>query len=709
MSASNKKSAKAHRPKDQRPKIISFSTTLHGLNIAARQSILWPCHAFNISIPQKKKSALNVFEQTVLKITEIASGDTAKIAQLTCLETELVAFIQNRLQQLGLLSERYELSAEGNKLLASWRSKDEEAMEYVAATIFIDLHAGKPLPYLHVGPLRHEKIIAIDEQFITIELGSTGKSKSIPCRNIIPDKDSFWKVAPDSNDVIKVIKSFKKKYQRRVLLNQNADQYPPSLPMAGAITVDDKPELVYLHCQAVIQRGNSEHLLVTDGCGFGFSESFADYLTSQNWKWVTQLKEKGIIDKLNPGQSQSNDNAKSYQYPEISRRITASKGSLAEVKLNPSSTHDEKKNQGKIENGIKNLYAGLEWALRQVVADNAVPTWQQIFASQDFRENEKLLSDFAQKVGFSVNDKNKRLLQVKLGAIRQIDHGKVELQPLLALSIAGAINNTNHPIRRLANNHSGFLDHALNLKKYRDPIEHGSTAKLNMDQNTLKELIDRTIPMIIALVPGVSADLNMPNQSVSEGDPDQQRLAAQVSLEKELGLPLVSAMSPDIKEQLIRAEMMLQSYADDQGIEIITCYASVMQHVLFEVMKDHRIDYEGEDMKQQALENIVQAGFYGTCGEIPKEISTVNNERLDRAVRAVNITLGANLLAVFLLTPYNKLAELQKSDPKFVGFVANLIQLRGHSNHQQFGGSRDDIGSLKNTVFKAIKTITEVF
>ena len=67
------------KPRDHRPKVISFRTALDGLNIAARQSVLWPCHAFNISIPQKKKSGLNVFEETVLKITEIESGDTEKL------------------------------------------------------------------------------------------------------------------------------------------------------------------------------------------------------------------------------------------------------------------------------------------------------------------------------------------------------------------------------------------------------------------------------------------------------------------------------------------------------------------------------------------------------------------------------------------------------------------------------------------------------
>ena len=110
------------KPKDHRPKVVSFHTALDGLNIAARQHVLWPCHAFNISIPQKKKTGLNVFEEVILKITEIESGDTEKIALLSCLEKELVVFIQNRLKQLGLLDNRYELSECGQELLneAGW-------------------------------------------------------------------------------------------------------------------------------------------------------------------------------------------------------------------------------------------------------------------------------------------------------------------------------------------------------------------------------------------------------------------------------------------------------------------------------------------------------------------------------------------------------------------------------------------------------------
>ncbi len=128
MSAlSTKKTAKDHRPK-----VISFRTALDGLNIAARQSVLYVCHAFNISIPQKKKSGLNVFEETVLKITEIESGDTEKTALLTCLEKG-AGEPSFRIASTSsvLLNDRYELTQQGQELLNEWQNKSDGNLEYI--------------------------------------------------------------------------------------------------------------------------------------------------------------------------------------------------------------------------------------------------------------------------------------------------------------------------------------------------------------------------------------------------------------------------------------------------------------------------------------------------------------------------------------------------------------------------------------------------
>ena len=697
--------------KDFRPKVISFPMTLHRLNIAAEQNILWACHAFNITIPQKKKNALNVFEETILKITEIESGNTDKLANIICVDKELVKFIQNRLNQLGLLSDRYELSAEGKKLLGSWRDNGEASVEYIAGTVFVELCTGKVLSYIHMDTIRHEKITMISgESAIKFTKGTVGKSKEIHGK-IIRSLEKYHSVIPNSNDIIKAIRGFKKKYKQHALLNQDVDQFPPLVPMAESITINDSPELIYLHCQAIIQVGNSD-LLVTDGCGIGFSESFANHLTFQNLKWVTDLKQKGVVERTNNIEISNNQSSKKiFKYAEISERIVVSKNSLQKIKkLEVNSTYYESDYKQEIEKGIKNLYAALEWSLRQVVADNPVYEWEQLFSAGNFQDNEKLLVGFAQKVGFTVHEQNKSILQVKPGAIRQIERGKVELQSLLALAIAGANSKANHPIHGLAQDHSGFLTHVLGLKRYRDPIEHGSTEKLNIDDKILKELIESTVPMIISLLPGIARDLSENNMFDSTVDINQERLKATVKLEKALGTAFVSSLNGDMKEQLIRSELMLAQFTEEKTIEIIKCYASVMQHFLFDTVNDRRLEKEKRDtIRELAIEKMVQSGFFSAIDNVPKQLSTVAHHNIMRAVQGSSTTLGAHLLAVFLLGSEIELLQLQKSNPRFIDFVANLIRLRGHGNQQQFDISRDDIEVLKNDVFKAIKMIKEIF
>ncbi|MFM5499832.1 hypothetical protein ACET7P_02685 [Aeromonas veronii] len=716
MSApSTKKSAKDHRPK-----VISFRTALDGLNIAARQSVLWPCHAFNISIPQKKKSGLNVFEETVLKITEIESGDTEKIALLTCLEKELVAFIQNRLNQLALLNDRYELSEHGQELLNEWQNKSDGNLEYTVATVFVDLLSGKLLPYVSTEQLSYKKISRIDDNgFIDFLINPTNDKSRVSARQIRPAKDSFWKAEPDSNGIIRAIREFKKKYKRHALLNQGVDQYPPPVPMAEAISLHENPELVYLHCNVLIQIGNSD-LLVTDGFGFGFSETFANYLTSQDWQWVIDLKNKGVIDRLSSDQSneevQDDSSAADglKKYPRIARALRRAQEYLSDAeKIEVDSSNDEQEFVSLTGLAVVALYEAIEWALRFVVSDNPVIHWERLFSSQSYRENDKILRSFATKIGFDVSDSVKALLQVKPGKIRAVDRGVAEMQPLLALAIAGAINDPNHPLNNLAIEDSGCLSFINALKEVRDPVSHGSSTNVELSPETLEGYRDRTTRLIQSLISDITEDAYKA-KTKQERDIDQVRLKARIELDKSLGLGFVQAVSPSLREELVKVTILSQSkeLTKEQKKQYVFTLASIMQLSLLEVAKGRGASVKNQtNLRDVAIEKIVQSGFYPAPDDIPKQIITVNTKRLYPAVQGASTTLGAQLLGVFLLGSESELIELRKSDSSFVEFVGKLIDLRGHNESLSHysKNSIDDLMTYKNHAFKVIKIITEVF
>jgi len=716
-----------NRAKDHRPKVISFRTPLDGLNIAARQSVLWPCHAFNITIPQKKKSRLNVFEEAVLKITEIESGDTEQIALLTCLENELVAFIQNRLNQLGLLNDRYELSEHGQELLNEWQNKSDGNLEYTVATVFVDLLSGKLLPYVSTEQLSYKKIENLYskenpqkkgefEHYVNFFISPTDE-KWIRAIQIHPAKDSFWKAVPDSNDIIRAIREFKRKYKRHVLLNQSVDQYPPLVPMAKAITLHENPELIYLHCNALIQIGNSD-LLVTDGCGFGFSERFANYLTSQDWEWVIDLKNKGVIDRLAPGQDNedSEDEATAAdglkKYPRIARPLRRAQEYLLDAeKIDVDSSNDEQEFARLTGLAVVAMYEAIEWALRFVVSENPVTHWEHFFSSQSYQENDKILRSFATKIGFEVSNSVKALLQVKPGKIRAIDRGVSEMQPLLALAIAGAINDPNHPLHHLAIEDSGWISFINALKEVRDPVSHGSSTDVELSTETLEGYRDRTVRLIQSLIPDITEDTYAAKTRQGR-DIDQDRLKARIELDRSLGLGFVQSVFPSLREELVKVTILSQrtTLDNEQLQRYINLLASIMQLSMFEVAQNRRSSVQNRgNLRDEAIEKIVQSGFYSTPDAIPEEISKVNTKHLYRAVQGSSTTLGAQLLAVFLLGSERELTDLQKTYPTLVEFIANLVRLRGHGNKQQIDISRNNLESLKNNVFKAIKFITEIF
>lgn len=715
------------KPKDHRPKVISFRTALDGLNIAARQSVLWPCHAFNISLPQKKKSGLNVFEETVLKITEIESGDTETIAQLTCLEKELVAFIQSRLNQLGLLNDRYELSQQGQALLNEWQNKSDGDLEYTVATVFVDLLYGKLLPYVSTKQLSYKKIETLYskenlqkkgefEHYVNFFITPTD-DKYIRAIQIRPANDAFWKTVPDANDIIRAIREFKRKYKRQALLNQGVEQYPPPIPVAEAISLQANPELVYLHCHALIQTGNSD-ILVTDGCGFGFSESFASYLMSQNWQWVIDLKNKGVVDTLNPDQrneeaeedSSAADELK--QYPRIARPLRRAQAYLSDAeKIRIDSSNDEQEFTRLTGLAVVALYEAIEWALRFVVSDNPVTHWERLLSSQSYRENDKILRSFATRIGFDVSENVKGLLQVKPGKIRAVDHGASEMQPLLAMAIAGAINDPSHPLNRLAIEDAGCLSFIHALKDVRDPVSHGNAMGVQLSRETLQGYCRRTVRLIQLLIPDITRDADTA-KTRQKTDIDQVRLKARIELDRSLGLGFVHAVSPSLREELVKVTILNQmtTLDNEQQQRYINLLASIMQLSLFEAAKDRITPFKNRtNLKDEAIEKIVQSGFYPTPDAIPVQISTVNSSRLSRAVQGSSTTLGAQLLALCLLASESERVALKRSFPDCFELIASLIKLRGHGNQQKFDYSREYLASLKMNVFKLIKIITEEF
>lgn len=693
--------------KEGRPRIVSFPANLNGLDIAARRSVLLPCYVFSVSLPSDNKNPLNIFEQTVLKITEPESGNTKNIAEATCMDEDLVLFVQNRLSQLGLLNSRYELTDSGKESLGALQDISLDKTDYKAVRVFVSAIDNKLLPYVHEGGLRYENVAEMDGDSVAFRLDTR---KNDIWAKLVPHPNNKC-TPPSVLNILKAISEFRRRYRRYALLKGGEMPCsPPDIPSDVTLTVSEEPDLVHLHCIALVQKGNHD-LVVTDGSEFGFSSSFANYLNNKESKWVAKLKQKAGVEKLGGNSEASSSSNEIKKYPKIETPLEDAKKYIAELEsMKVTSSNSQKKMKNLINKVFISLYGAMEWALSFVVAEWPQYEWENLFSSQDYRGNEKLLRSLASKIGFKDLNTLGSLFKVRPAGITAFRKGEVDMQTLLALAIAGAVGNSNHGLHKLASHDPLCLSFILELKKGRDLASHGEDASIDAD--TLKEHFSKAIKIIKLLVPDLPdsiVEARSPKVGNENGN-EQARLEARVFMDEYLGAGFTQGLPANIREEAIRAIMLCQNNLDGHlASRCIMHLSSAMELALYEMIRD-RIGWSENKVskKDEALEMIVSCGFYPSREDIPGEIKGVRDDMLLRVVVNCKGSIGAATLALFLFGSEEELKMLKEKNQGFIDLVAEVIRLRGHGN-KPIDITYEDLDRLKRSVLESIKTTIEVF
>jgi hypothetical protein len=706
--------------KNYPPRIISFRTNLQGVAIAGQQHILWPCHAFKISVPTRRQNSLNIFEETVLRLCSTEKGDPANLANLTCLDVDIIKFIQARLVQLDLLTERFELTEKAVQLIDQ-RQKGDESFQ--AATAYLDLVGGNLLPVVSSKPHRYLDPTEKGRDYVQFSFGTVGQTRSITARKLLPDP-AFLGEIPTSKEVYRTIKSFKRLQNRFYLLTGNAVDFAPIDLGSEAITIHEEGELVFLHCKAIVQQGNPDYL-VSDPFGYGFSSSFKDTLSQRASSdqhlntWLIKLKERGVIDQLADPTARQHASelpqgfSKSLlQYPEIKYRVTNAERKYWELTaLNAVTTSQAAERDSLVQDCYKILYDALEWTLRQVLFENRVDDWEQVFTCQSYQENNQLLQQMATRIGLVVPG-NASILQVSQGKFRALASGMVEMQPLLALVIAGAIQDNQHPMHRLAASNRNSLAFIVELKGLRDASTHGAAVTRLSDNTEVEYYREGTYQIIKSLYPLLrsfgSGVNDMPAPDLDSID--QARLKARIRLDSYFGVSLVQMMPQALVSELSRIELW-----DETGLELagyVNSLASALQNALFAAASEFRgrlIDKS--DATCLAGEKAVTANFSLINDTLPGNLIRSNRTRVKQACSGSNISLGTNLIAFLALLPAERLQHIANRVPKLIFVVDRLVGLRGHGNKPslQIEGElkENEIKLLKESTFLTIKLLME--
>jgi len=727
------------------PKILSFEEEFVGLDKFSVKHFLLPCLAYKISLPIKKERNLNTLEQVVLELINCGITDELKLNQLCGFDfsqekpgevakrTELTGFILTKLQHAGYIDDRNKILNLGKTTITNWH-EDNAAPKTVPVTIYYDLLNQQFLPivnnqrhqYRHVENPQKEGVIVFNR-------GSVGETKTIRS-NIIAYKDlKAQKVTlrPEHPNVLQVkivINRFIKRQNLTSALSSkfiNRDVY---LPQDQAITIEEQPEALYIHIQATKQVGNNS-VIVSDGFGLGYSNNNKNLLEKHEEKTLVNLKKSSqerkpyVLDKdfyKLEHDIEINVEPSWDLYPALKNQIINIEKNYALCSESSINSNQEKENLDRFSHIFSALYSAIEHTLAATYRKYHVD-WKLHYINSRAKENGDVALNYANRLGFNVSKLATHLFIVSKGRLAHSDLDKPDLQTFIALNMASATEYKNHPVLSLATKMPDLFNKMSALKLKRNAVNHGDHDNKELKMATLNDVIDCrewVYQMISDLLPNVKLpDCNQKLQNYMKAyssEMDQMSLQVSINLDDFYGLAIQNLMSVSLKIELERAEKQLihsehiEDYDYDYSV-FINNLSSSLQNTISQVKQSFPfVDVKNVQLIEVANENAKAAGFLLIDDQLPKTISSVNENKVRDACNNIESTLGAEIQALLICAEEVDLQKIQCVTSSLLIDIGKLLDYRKHGN-SKITASYLEMTQLKQSIFSIIKIIMETY
>lgn len=638
------------------------------------------CGTYDLELPIEVDfdKELDIFEEAVLKLLALNFSNKAQIADTLCLTKDLINFIIIRLKEKELVEENgMDLTDKGKELLSiNEKNKYEKDIKYMKAKIFVLNQTGEILPYIHVGAFKSEVNVSNREGNILISVGSAGKSKHIKGALLKQDKIKREEKVErlQTSDIKKAIN----RYNRLILENEELK----TIEYASGWAIDStSSENVYFHMQAVVQDGNIDEILVSDGLveDVGFIRK---YIKNNFPNFVLNVK-KNATKNIIKFESENNKNikiqdnkSKYYKLESIMSEINS---------LSHLYTIEEEKEESFNQDEIQVLkseqkmlflkcYSAIEHSLYYYDKENKLnPTMREVIKkNKNSKENIKLIFQMAKKIGIPKPEKYEKLFNlIDDKKIRKMYNTEVpDMRVALSIAVLNAANDGNNQFIRLFQKRPELFDVINKLIPERNELSHRTKAN-ELDREKNRKIYELLMDFIKYLQPDYNYynSINTINKNQNKNSASQEKLNAEIILAKELGTMYFYKLLP----KSIRNEWTIIAPGREEYpniIEYINIMYRIMQDTLFYEIKNIR---KKQNLgKKQILIKLKQNGV---CS---KSFETVKDVYIEDVLANENKTLGSNAMVYLYYQEEKKIKELVEN--KFVHTIERLVTLRGHGN-----------------------------
>lgn len=677
--------------KSQVIKVLHQQHSIEHYHPKKQLDILWPCLRFAVSLQARAHQSLNLFESTLLQLFADGGRDIEKLNLLMGFTVEgrqgssLAEFLSRKLQQLGLITERLDLTEKG-KLMVDQISQAET--QVIGATIYFDLVNQCWLPMISRGelPLTNTEMTA-DER-VKFSQGTVGRCKEIKALPILIPSDQTLEVQPPrERDVIDIIKHSRQQ-KKKLNLISGGEGHDGLMTNSGSISVNPESEEVYLHCYVFSVPG-SKCLYVSNG----FHDTTQERLTRgfndprKIARYSSLRKARDLLRKRGSKSHQRHFLRESESLVDIYRYLVTSK---------VNNISEKNKFDSKLTEFISKGYSELELTLAQCFAFSKLKSCIDELSSDPLR-NGVLASNIASELGFKIkNDKLiKKLLHVNKGSVVHLKADQPVMTPLLVCHLLVAQNDDQQPMAQLVKQYPNLLDDIALLRYWRNSIDHGDTIDVvNKAKDKDIDFIYQLINKVREILSGWTKNHNdrVLYQSIPDWLEEDIRSKAHAKLENYFEL-MCTRMGDRVYQNLFDS-LVLTNSTDARGRT--NALASALQHALYKACQS--LDASDAQDIEFAKRQLTELGV--------EQLTKSNVHKINFALNSGNATLGANFVAFWAQLTEQQQNELKQSE-HLIKSVDELDKIRGHSG--EILDQHETLNKIEKEIFLLIKRLMEQY
>lgn len=650
------------------------------------------CSTYDVILPVKKinENKLDIFEKAVLKYIYYKSYDEEVISKKLCLSKDFINFVIIRLKESGYMKDKRNLTDEGVKYIKNISPQKNDKKNFIQIKLFVLSNIDKILPYIYIGEFKTEVVTDIEKGIVKVEYGTIGDPIVLKGKLI----NNTFSELPEKLQVSEIETAIKR--YNNIISNSNLP-YEKIDFIELTDVINKKSDDVYVHFKAVIQQGNSSDIIVSDGFVINVDD-VSEYLNSNQAEFIYNIKESMYNNEKKEIENSNKNNNLNIKYNELNTFMKTIqnfyKGSIGEDFIDGNKSIDENieiKNRQK--EFIINCYSAFEWCFYYYSLKYSIKNLKLIIKNKTSFQNKKTIITIAEKIGIKNIQRNDYLFSIlNINKVDYMYENKIpKLEILLSLLILLNIQNNEEEFISLINTTEDFLDFFSDLKRKRDRLAHTSN-RIEIDWENDKKIYDYLIKSISILIPDFIIDEKV--QCKSNKFISQENLNSEVDLVREIGAECYY----HLLDESLKKEMLLISknkIADLTIYNYVDILYRIFQTVLYNSLKEIKIDENlNKDIILEKLEKKeINIKTFKTCSE----------KNIERAVKNINSTLGANAMVYFyymLIKDNNKI-----KNSKFLECVEKLVKYRKHGNNIALIISKEEVNDLRKEILNLIKII----